>query len=132
MIDHNISHQFHAAPVQLLHKLLKVLHRAEVRINRLIIGHVVTVIILRRDIDRLQPDNINAKLLQVIQLLCKPFNISCSVACRILKALRVYLIHRGPAPPFRIPGLCQMKHLQNLVLSQSLNLYIQAQTLHTV
>ncbi|MNN15165.1 hypothetical protein D3C81_1282630 [compost metagenome] len=66
MVDHDIGHQLHPACMQLLYQLVKVLHRAEIGVNLLIICNIVTVIILWRDIDRLQPDNINSELLQII------------------------------------------------------------------
>ncbi|MNC45137.1 hypothetical protein D3C75_940850 [compost metagenome] len=68
MIDNDIGHQMHAAFLQLPDQFFKILHGTKGRINLPVIGDIVTVIILWRYVNRLQPDDINPQLLQIIKL----------------------------------------------------------------
>ncbi|MNW66582.1 hypothetical protein D3C74_450650 [compost metagenome] len=68
MINYDIGHQMHAAFLQFPDQFLKILHGSKGGVNLPVIGYIVTVIILWRYINRLQPDNINSQVLQIVKL----------------------------------------------------------------
>ena len=53
--------------MRLFKQLIEIRHRAEFRLNRLIIADVIAVIDVRGLVHRRQPNHIDAQLLQVVQ-----------------------------------------------------------------
>src|SRR5882672_11000496 len=74
-------------------KRLEIFQRSVVRMNRSVIGNVVTIVPQRRREKRHQPYCIDAKFLHVIQLLSKTLKIADSVAIAVIKSADVDLIN---------------------------------------
>ncbi|MNP60317.1 hypothetical protein D3C76_1553910 [compost metagenome] len=69
VIHHDINHQFHITSLQTFQQFVKILHRPIIRINSVIVRYVISIIMLRGYIYRLQPHNIDTQMLQIIKLL---------------------------------------------------------------
>ncbi len=69
VIDDELGDDAQAAPLGFGDEAAEILHRAEIGIDRSVVGDVVTVVAARRGIERQQPDRGDAELLQIVQLL---------------------------------------------------------------
>ena len=69
MVKHHIENNTDAAGFRLRHQFVKIFQRTVGRIDRQVIRDVVAVINLRRNIERRQPDGINAQFLQIVEAL---------------------------------------------------------------
>ncbi|MNE36270.1 hypothetical protein D3C80_1300750 [compost metagenome] len=98
VIDDKVHHQLDAALMQSGQQLFPVLQRAEFIHNVLIIADVVTVVVVRRLIDRGQPDDIDAELLQVVQPGYDPAQIADAVSVAVLIASGIDLVDYGFFP----------------------------------
>ncbi|MNI44978.1 hypothetical protein D3C73_993780 [compost metagenome] len=98
VIDDKVHHQLDAACMQSGEQLFPVLQRAELIHNILVIADVITVVIIRRFIDRRQPDNIDAELLQIIQPGDDPPQIPDAVPVAVLEAAWIDLVDYGFFP----------------------------------
>src|SRR5437899_5483454 len=76
-------------------------HRAEQRIDLAIVGDVVAEIRHRRLEERRNPDRIDAKSRDVVELGHDARQIADAVAIAVEKAARINLIDHGAAPPGR-------------------------------
>ena len=83
-------------------QLIHILQLTENRINILIIGDIITIIILRRTEYRRQPNRINSQILQIRKLLYNPLKISYSIRIAVIKASGINLINNRLLPPFRL------------------------------
>ncbi len=103
MVDHQIHHQLHPQLMYLQKQGVKILHGSKFRHNCLIVTDIVPIIIIRRLIDRRQPDHIHSQLLQVAQSLPDSVQIPDPVPIAVLKASGIDLIHQAVLPPFSSP-----------------------------
>ena len=99
VVDNQVHHDANATPMRLLKQLIEIRHRAEFRLNRLIIADVIAVIDVRGLVHRRQPNHINAQLLQVVQPRRHALQIADAVAVCIHEAARIDLIDDGFLPP---------------------------------
>ena len=60
MIEHHVEHNFDAMLLQLTDQFFKIRHRAENRIDGIIISDVVSIVHLRGYEDRIHPNHIDA------------------------------------------------------------------------
>ena len=81
---------------------LKILERAEVRIDVVIIGDVVAVIAQRRWIERQKPDRGNTEFLQIIELLDQPAKIADTVTVTVMKSLNMQFVDDRVFEPKRV------------------------------
>ena len=99
VVDNQVHHDANATPMRLFKQLIEVRHRAEFRLNRLIIADVIAVIDVRGLVHRRQPNHIDAQLLQVVQPRRHALQIADAVAVCIHEAARIDLIDDGFLPP---------------------------------
>ena len=99
MVYHQIHQHLDFTPVRFLKKLFIVVHSSVVLVNSAVIGNVVAIVILRRLQHRGNPQNINAKLFQVIQFFYNSVDISDSVPIAVVKAFGINLIYNAFFPP---------------------------------
>ena len=99
MVYHQIHQHLDLTPVRFLKKLFIVFHSSVVLVNPAVIGNVVSIVILRRLQHRGNPQNINAKLFQVIQFFYNSVDISDSVPVAVVKAFGINLIYNAFFPP---------------------------------
>lgn len=83
VIDHEVHDHLDAALVRFGEQLVHVIHRAEDRVDGLIVGNVIAIVVLRRLIDRAQPDHIHAEIGNVIESARDALEIADAVAVRI-------------------------------------------------
>ena len=72
VIECQIRHNAHAAAVQLRNELFKVLHRAVIRMNGVVVRDIVAIIAQGAGIKRREPQAVHAEPLEVIQLIDDP------------------------------------------------------------
>ena len=101
VVKDHIQHDADTAFMRPGNQFVKVVQRAVGRVNGSVVRHVVTVIHLRRDIKRRQPDGVNAKGFQVVKALRYAAQIAGAAAGGILKTLWVNLIDNAVLPPVR-------------------------------
>ena len=67
VVDHEVHHELHPARVDGAEQAVEVRERAEHRLDALVVGDVVAVVVLRRGVDRRQPDDVDAEPRQVVE-----------------------------------------------------------------
>ena len=72
VIERQIRHNAHAAAVQLRNELFKVLHRAVIRMDGVVVRDIVAIIAQGAGIKRREPQAVHAEPLEVIQLIDDP------------------------------------------------------------
>src|SRR5262249_42542041 len=88
-----------AQRVRLRDQRIKIRKRAEQGIDVAIIADVVTVILHRRPEERRQPDRIDAKARDVIELFGDALEVAHAVAIAVAKRARIDLVENRAAPP---------------------------------
>ena len=79
MVDHKVHNDLNASFFRLPDESVHILHRPVLRMDGIIVADVVTVIILRRLINRRKPDDIDSQLFQIAQSADNARDISDSV-----------------------------------------------------
>jgi len=72
---------------------------AEERVDVLVVADVVAVVVLRRLVDRGEPEHVDAELGQVVQMVDDAAQIAHAVAVGIREAARVDLVNDRTFPP---------------------------------
>ena len=103
VVDHQIHHDLQTAPVRLGEQLVHVVERAEQRVDVLVVGDVVAVVVLRGPVDRGQPQHVHAKISQIIETAGDALQVADAVAVRVLEGTRVDLVDHRVGPP-RVRG----------------------------
>jgi hypothetical protein len=84
------------------HQPVKVLQRAVLRVDVLVVGDVVAEIHLRRGINGREPDGVDAQFLQVVEPRGNAVQVADAVSVRVLKTARVDLVDDGVLPPVNL------------------------------
>ena len=100
VVDDEIHEDIHIALLCLGNQLIHIVHRAEARVDIVIIGNIIALIRERRAVDRREPDDVDTELLEIIQFADNALQITDAVAVRVTEALRVNLIGYFFLPPF--------------------------------
>jgi hypothetical protein len=77
---------------------------AELFHNVVVIADIVSVVVVRRPIEGRKPDDIDAKFLQVIELLNNSSQIADAVAVAIIEAARINLVDNAFLPLLLLHG----------------------------
>ena len=80
-------------------KTIEILHRAVLRIDRLVVGDVVPEIDLGRRVHRRDPDGIHAKIPQIVETGGNSIEVADTIAVGVLKAARINFINDRMLPP---------------------------------
>ena len=99
VVDDEIHQDVHIALFRFRDQPVHVLHRTEARVNVVVIRDIIALIGERRAVDRLEPEDIDAEILQIIELIDDARKIADAVPVRITEALRIDLIRRFRVPP---------------------------------
>ena len=102
VVDDEVHHQPDAARVHLREHLVELGHRAELGRDGAVVADVVAVVVLRRGVDRRQPDHVDAEQLQVVQLRRDAGQVTDAVAVAVAEAARVDLVDDGLFPPVAV------------------------------
>ena len=84
---------------------LKSLARAVLRVDVVIVGDVVAVVLARRRVEGQQPDGVDAEILDVVELADQPAKVADAVVVAVEERADVHFIHDGVLVPERI--LCR-------------------------
>ena len=99
MVDDQIHHQLDVPPVHFFEKPVKVLHRAEFRSDGAVIADVVSAVHTGILVNGVEPDDIRAQLINVIELFRHAAQIADTVAVGVHKALGINLINDRTLEP---------------------------------
>jgi len=105
VVDNEVHHQPHPAPVQLSDQLVDLGLSAEQRVDALVVADVVAVVGLRRRIHRREPQDVDAEVGQVVQPLQHAAEIADPVAVGVLERAGIDLVDDGTGPPGRVRGI---------------------------
>ena len=100
VVDDQVHHDPQAALVRLGEQFVHVLEGAEQRVDVLVIGDVVAVVVLRGPVDRGQPQHVHAKIGQIIKTAGDALQVADAVAVRVLEGTRVDLVDHRVGPPW--------------------------------
>jgi hypothetical protein len=103
VVDHQVHHQLHAAVVDRGQQRVEVGQRAERRLDVLVVADVVAGVVLRRPVDRGQPDDVDAQLGQVVEPAGDAGQVADPVTVRVGEAARVDLVDDCALPPHGTP-----------------------------
>ena len=99
VVQHHIQHNADPASVRLSDQFVEIVQRTVGWVDSGIVGDVVAIIHLRRDVERRQPDGVNAELLQIVEAGGHAAQIAGSGPGRVLETLRIDLINNAVLPP---------------------------------
>src|SRR5918999_1301529 len=102
VIGDEIEQDPYPAPARVGDQSIEVLHRAQIGMDALVIGDVVTPIGVRRWHRRVQPEAVDAQPLEVVELLGDTAEIAHPVTVGVLEGPRVDLIEDALPPPARV------------------------------
>ena len=93
MVEYHIKHKTDAACLCRADERIHILHRAEARIDGAVVRDIVAVVLLRRDEERSQPEEVDAELPQIVELGGDAIQIAESVAVHIVEGFRIDLVN---------------------------------------
>ena len=99
MVRDEIEQHADPARVRLRDESIEVLERAEVGMNPRVVGDVVAPVDVRRRVDRVEPDRVDAEPLEVVEALGHAREVADPVAVRVGERARVDLVQHCVAPP---------------------------------
>ena len=99
VVDHEVHHEPHAALVDRGEQRVEVRERAEHRLDVLVVGDVVAVVVLRRGVDGREPDHVDAERAQVVEPVGDPLEVADAVAVGVRERARVDLVDDRRLPP---------------------------------
>ncbi len=100
VVDDQVHHDPQAALVRLGEQFVHVLEGAEQRVDVLVIGDVVAVVVLRGPVDRGQPQHVHAEVGEVVEAAGDALQVADAVAVGILEGTRVDLVDHRVRPPW--------------------------------
>ncbi|MEY4476910.1 MAG: hypothetical protein RJA31_414 [Actinomycetota bacterium] len=104
VVDDEVDDNTHATLVGAGEERIEVVHRPVQRVDRGVIGDVVTAITQRRGKERGQPDRVDAQPLEVVELLDHPLEVSVAVTVGVTEATNHYFIENSLAIPLGVDG----------------------------
>ena len=100
VVDDQVHHDPQAALVRLGEQFVHVLEGAEQRVDVLVVGDVVAVVVLRGPVDRGQPQHVHAEVGEVVEAAGDALQVADAVAVGILEGTRVDLVDHRVSPPW--------------------------------
>ncbi len=99
MVDYQVQNDFDIPFPGFINQLFHICHGAKIKMNIAVIADIVAIVGIRRWINRAEPQDANAKILQVVQVLEDARQITNTVPVCILKAAGINLIDHPILPP---------------------------------
>ena len=97
-----VEHQVHDDPdvtlVRFAEQALEILHAAVIRIDRVVIGHIVAMV-RRRRVDGHQPDAFDPQILKIIELFNDPVEVADAVPIAVAEGADEDLVEDRVVPP---------------------------------
>jgi hypothetical protein len=104
VIDHELGDDPQATPFRLADKTAEILHRAEIGIDRSVVGDVVAVVATGRGVERQQPDRVDAEFLQIVELVGQACKVADAVVIGIGERLHMELVDDRVLEPELVLG----------------------------
>src|SRR6185437_798924 len=95
-----VDQHVEAERMRALDQPVEIVERAEYRIDRAMIGHVIAEVAHRREEERRGPYGVDAERRDIIELRRDAGQVADAVAIRIAETARIDLIDDGAGPPF--------------------------------
>ena len=99
MVGHEVDNHADPAAMRLRDQPLEGGEVAKVRMDAAVVADVVTPVVERRGIYRVQPDGVDAERAQIVEMRGDAVEIADTVAVRIGKRAWIDLIEDGTLPP---------------------------------
>ncbi len=126
LVGRVVHDQIHDDPqttsVRFGEQFVHVFHRAEQRIDGLIVGDVVAVVVLRGLVYRRQPQHVHAKVREIVESAGDALQIADAVAVGILEGPRIDLVDHRIRPPWVWDGTVgtgEIRQLRTVEISHS-------------
>ncbi len=100
VVHDEVHHDLQAALVSLGEQLVHVLERAEQRVDVLVVGDVVAVVVLRGPVHRGQPQHVHAEICEIVEPAGDALQIADAVAIGILEGTGIDLVDHRVSPPW--------------------------------
>ena len=102
VVDDEFGHHLQSEPVRFAQHGAKIVERAVLRMDALIVGNVVAIVLERRGVERHQPDRVDAEVADVVEFGGESRKIADAVVVRIEERLDVELIDDRVLVPKRV------------------------------
>ncbi len=99
VVGDDVEQHLDAEPPRGRHQQVELGEVTEERVDVAVVGHVVAVVVLRRGVERAQPDAVDTQLLQIRQPGPDAGQITDAVAGAVQEAADVHLVDDRVAPP---------------------------------
>ena len=99
MIGDKIEDDFKVARMRLADQSIEISQRAEQRMDRGIVRHIVAEVLHRRWVNRRDPNGIDAEPAQIIQSRDQAHEIAHAVAVAVHEGARINLVYNTALPP---------------------------------
>ncbi len=100
VVDHEVHDDADAALFALGDQAVHVLHRAEAWVDRVVVRDVIALVRERGDVDRREPEEVDAELLQGVQPGNDARKVADAVAVGVAEAFRINLVGDFVMPPY--------------------------------
>ncbi len=104
VVDDQVHHQLHAALVQARDQVVEVGQTAEQRVDVLVVGDVIAVVVLWGTVGRGQPHDVDAEGREVVEVVDDATDVAHPVAVGVGERPGIDLVDDSPLPP--IGGAC--------------------------
>ena len=104
MVHHQVGDDPDAAPVRRVEQRDEVVDRAELGQHLVEVADVVAAVAQRRVVERRQPEAVDAKPLQVVELLDQPAQVARPVAVGVVERPHQHLVEDGALEPGAVCG----------------------------
>jgi hypothetical protein len=105
VIDDELGDHLQSQPVRLVQHGAKILERTVLRMDILIVGDVVAVVLQGRGIEGHQPEGVDAQIPDIFELGCQSLEIADAVVVRIEERLDVALVDDRVLVPKSVIGI---------------------------
>ena len=102
VVRHDVDHHLQTHVVRPRDQRLGIGQGAEHRVDRAVVRDVVAAVVLRRDVERGQPDRIDAQLGDGVQALGDARQVADAVSIGVRERTHVHLVHHRRPPPARV------------------------------
>ena len=99
VVGHDVGEQLQSAGVGLVDEGVEVVEGAVRRLDVAEVDHVVAVVVLRRGVERVEPQRVDAEVDEVVEVVGDPLEVTLPVTVGVGEAADVELIADGVAPP---------------------------------
>src|SRR5215469_800131 len=105
MVQHHLDNYANAPFVRGVQECFEIVERTVRWVYRAIIGNIVAIVPQGRGKERHQPDTVDPQILEVIQLLREPAEISVAISAAVVESADMDLVNNRVLVPKRVLSL---------------------------